>query len=188
MHALDGSIVNLRLRPSQRLEDCNGRLFRALRNGSRRNNLPNLSKPSALRMLVWRGRPRPRTLTTKRFLVPTALVVRMLMGMRMPCPVLFPRQIFFPIDVNIHLGSGNPAAHDAGNFQPRPNSERRHSFFEHGSRNSGIHQRAQKHIAAHAGKTLKVGNAHKRINSRRRHGARTRSLEVVRLRASVSPW
>ena len=90
------------------------------------------------------------------------IVAGMFMRMRMflPLPVFLAGQVLFPIHPNIRLRSRNPATHYPGKFQPRPNSERRHSFFQRLRPNSGIHKRAQKHVAAHAGKTLKVGNAH----------------------------
>jgi hypothetical protein len=76
--------------------------------------------------------------------------------------ILLPWQVFFPVKVNIHLGGGNAAAQHARNFQPRSNSESRHGFFQRTRRNSGIQECAQKHIAADAGKTLEISDAHRK--------------------------
>src|SRR5271163_459588 len=85
--------------------------------------------------------------------------------MFLPLPILLARQILLSIHVNIHFSSRNPAAHHPRNLQSRSDSKRRHSFFQDRRRNSGIHQRAQKHIAAHAGKTLEVGYAHRKTST-----------------------
>ena len=77
-------------------------------------------------------------------------------------PVLLSRQILLAIHPNIHFSSRNSAAHHARYFQLSPNPKRRHGLFQEFRRNSGIHQRAQKHVAADAGKTLKVGYAHRK--------------------------
>jgi hypothetical protein len=76
-------------------------------------------------------------------------------------PELFPRQIFFVVHPHIGLGRRNSAAHDSRNLQPRAYAQRRHGIFQHLRRNSGIDERAQEHVAAYAGKTLKICNAHK---------------------------
>src|SRR5437899_773289 len=104
------------------------------------------------------------------------VLMRMTMGMlmRMPrdsmlmmmfvflptLPILLPRQVFFPININIHLGGRDPAAHHPRDFQPRAHLQSRNRLLQQSRRNSSIHQRAQKHVAADAGKTFKVGNAH----------------------------
>jgi len=69
-------------------------------------------------------------------------------------PVLFARKVFLAVDPDVDLGGRNPAADDLRNFQARAYVERRHGFFEDSRRNSGIDERAQKHVAAHAGKTF----------------------------------
>jgi hypothetical protein len=111
------------------------------------------------------------SLTGKRMRVPMMLVlvsmtiarvfVRKRMNLLPPLPILFPRQILFSVHPHIHLRRCNPTADNPRNFQPSPDAQRRHSPFQHHSRNPGIDQRAQKHIAAHARKTFKVGNAHR---------------------------
>ena len=171
MHALHGSIVNLRFRPSQCLENSDGSLSCGLRDRGRRNDLPNLRQPATMRMGVWmfvRDRvfvreraTRPRFCVLMRMLafmmvmlMMTVAMLMLIVSSRLPFPILLPRQILLPVDVNIHLRGRNPAAYHTRNFQPRSDTECRHGFFQQPRRNSGIHQRAQKHVAAHAGKTL----------------------------------
>src|SRR5258708_6017561 len=97
------------------------------------------------------------------------MLVLMLMFRFRSIPLLLPeplpRQVLLPVNVNIHLGGGNPAAHHPGNLQPRPelcrHVKRRDGLLQQPRRNSRIHQRAQKHVAAHARKTFKISNAHK---------------------------
>jgi hypothetical protein len=91
--------------------------------------------------------------------------IRMLMLMRMShclplLPILLARQVLLPAHPNIHLGSGNPTPHHPRNLKPSLDSQRGNRLFQQPGRNSGIHKRAQKHVATHAGKTLKVGNPH----------------------------
>src|SRR5260370_26063911 len=159
-------------------------------------------------MLVWRGHslrqaqgrlcPRLTRMGMRMPMMRMLVIVfctlmrRMLMRRRMrrlPLPILLPRQILLPVDPNIHLRSRNPAAHHARSFQPTPHVQRRHSPLQQRSRNPGIHQRAQKHIAADAGKTLKIGYAHKNqfTTESQRHGGKRepQSPELVVLRGSV---
>src|ERR1700693_1705857 len=76
MHALDGSIVNLRLGPSQRFKDSDGSLLRAIGDRRRRNYQTNLRQPTTMtkrermfvrvrtcgRKIVWRWHFCPRNL------------------------------------------------------------------------------------------------------------------------------
>src|SRR5579863_1588754 len=183
VHALDGSVMNLRLRRPQRLKHRNRSLLRRGRNQSRRNNPTNLRQPASMRVFLWRGhslrqaqgRLCPRTLTWKGMRMPTlrmfmlipvgmfTVLMRMLMLMLPePLPILLPRQILLSLHPHIHLRRRNSTPQHPRDLQPRPHSERSHGLFQHPSRNPGIHERAQKHVAAHAGKTLKVGNAHRK--------------------------
>jgi hypothetical protein len=76
----------------------------------------------------------------------------------------FARQIFFAVGVYIDFGRGNSAAQHPRNLQPRADVERGDCVFQKLWRHSGIHQRAQKHVAADAGKTVEVGYAHDQKN------------------------
>src|SRR5712671_1301764 len=148
-------------------------------------------------MLVWRGhslrqpfgfaqgfgrtgRLCPRNLTRMRMRVPMMeMLMSHTLGMLMLVlmlllPVLFSRRILLPVNVNIHLARGNSAAHHAGNLQPRTKIgrrfERRDGVLQQPWRHPRIHQRAEKHVAADAGKTFKVSNAHKiKIANHRGH-------------------
>ena len=80
-------------------------------------------------------------------------------------PVFFARKVFLALHPNVDLGRRNAAADDARNLQPRPYAQSRHGFFQYSGRNSGIDERAQKHVAAHAGETFKIGNAHNENSS-----------------------
>src|ERR1700722_1338006 len=191
MHAVDGSVVNLCLRCSQRLKNRDSRLFRALRNRSGRNNPPNLRQPPPMSvfvrsMLVWRGHSCPRTLTRIRMQISSmhifmslmmgvlVLLMRKLMSVFrfLPLPIFLPRQILLPIHPHIHLSRRNSTAHHPRKFQPSPDSERSHGLFQHARWNPGIHERAEEHVAAHAGKTFKVSNAHRpKVFSPRGNGA-----------------
>ena len=74
---------------------------------------------------------------------------------------LFAGKILFTVDPNVHFCRGNPATHHPRNLKTSSYSERGNRLLQHACWNSGFHERAQKHVAAHAGKTFKVGNAHK---------------------------
>jgi len=77
------------------------------------------------------------------------------------CPILLSREVFFAIYPNVHFGCGNATTNDSRNFQPSANIQRRHGVFQHFWRNSGVNKRAHEHVAAHAGKTFKIGNTHR---------------------------
>jgi hypothetical protein len=64
------------------------------------------------------------------------------------------RLIDFTRHYDVHLGCGNAAAIDLVNAQFRANAKSSDSLLEQRDRNSGIHQRAEEHIAADAGKAL----------------------------------
>ena len=61
----------------------------------------------------------------------------------------------------IAAGPSIPPRQDPRDLQPRTNIEGSDGVLQQRSRNPGVHQRAQKHITADSGKTLKVGYAHK---------------------------
>src|SRR6267378_4380876 len=80
-------------------------------------------------------------------------------------PIFLPWQFLLPMNVDIYFGSRDPAPYYPGNLQPRPKLcrgvKRGDGFRQHSRRNSSIHQRAQKHVAADAGKTFEVSDAHR---------------------------
>ena len=61
---------------------------------------------------------------------------------------------------HVHLGCGQaPAAHPT-HLQARAHAQRSRCFFKTTEGNARIHQGAQQHVAAYAGKTLKITNTH----------------------------
>jgi hypothetical protein len=95
--------------------------------------------------------------------------------------VIIVRRSLFPVPCSlpfaffrqhVHLGRRQSAAHHRACFQARAHAQRgcrlRHSL----KRDTGIDQRAQQHIAADAGKALKVSNSHRVVivNCRRKGG------------------
>jgi len=76
-------------------------------------------------------------------------------------PILFARHVFLAAGVNINLSGADSAAQHAPHLDARPHIERRDRVFQHARRYAGIDQRAQKHVAAYAGKTVEVGYAHR---------------------------
>jgi len=77
------------------------------------------------------------------------------------CPEFFPRQILFSGDPNVHLGCRNSAADDPRNLQARTDTQRRDGCFQHLCWNSGIHESAKEHVAAQAGETFEISDAHR---------------------------
>src|SRR5712691_1180317 len=135
-----------------------------------------------MRMRMWRGRPRPRNAGAQGMLmvVMMPVIVNMIISIvrvrmfrsSLPHPVLLPWKVFLAVHPNVHLGRGNSAAHDARNLQPRAYTQPRDGFFQNSRRNSGIDECTHEHVTTHAGKTFKVGNAH-RIPSLN-HGGRAK--------------
>src|ERR1700722_3692164 len=160
------SIVDLSLSRSQSLEDRNSRRLRALADRSPVNDRPNFFQSPRVRMLMWVW-PTRRFSFVLRMLMMLMLMLMVDVGMLMFMGVfrlspskLLPRQILLPIHPDVDLGSRNPAPHDPRNLELSFESERGDRLFQDARRNSGIHERAQKHVATHSGKTFKVGNPH----------------------------
>jgi len=62
---------------------------------------------------------------------------------------------------DIHFGCGNAAAGHFAGFEPRAYVERDGRLSERVKGGTGIHQRAQKHVAAYTGKAFKIGSSHR---------------------------
>jgi hypothetical protein len=62
---------------------------------------------------------------------------------------------------HIHFGCGQPAAAHLAHLKARADVELGCRFFKKRKGNARIHQGAQQHIAADAGKTLKISNSHR---------------------------
>ncbi len=69
-------------------------------------------------------------------------------------PVNFAREFLLAMDQDIDFGSRNPAAIHPRNFQPGTDIEGCHRALEYLRGHTGIEQRAEKHVAANAGKTI----------------------------------
>ena len=76
------------------------------------------------------------------------------------CPILFTREVLLAVDPDVDFRGGNAAADDPRNLQPCADAQGRNGLFQYSRRNSGVDEGAQEHVAAHAGKTLEIGNAH----------------------------
>ena len=129
----------------------------------------NLFQPASRLVRVWRGRPRPRLPLTQRVRLRDSLpMIFMAVGMLMRVgvlalllPELLAWQILLAVGVDIHLGRRNPSAHHTRDLQPRAHIERRDRSLEQFRRHTGVHQCAKEHVAADAGKTVKIGDAHR---------------------------
>src|SRR6185437_7680882 len=78
-------------------------------------------------------------------------------GMRMHSllrPEFFSRQVLFPAVDDIHLGGADSAPVHAPDLKMRIQPKSINGPHKDLGRNSGVHQRAQKHIAADPGKAL----------------------------------
>src|SRR5262245_12518281 len=103
-------------------------------------------------MLVLRERPTPRFFVVMMMLMLMRVMIRMglLRFMRM-CMFLLMRDLWFFLyipDPDIHLRRGNTIPHVLLRLEPRSDSERFHRPLKSLKRNSGIHQSADKHVAA----------------------------------------
>jgi len=108
----------------------------------------------------------------------TMLVIMMPMFMAMRMPVfLFPVFCYLLPDPrslafhnHVHFGSRQAPAHHSALLQPRANIQRSGSLGQQLKGNSRIHKGAKQHIAADAGKALKVSNSHRVVilNGRQR--------------------
>ena len=61
---------------------------------------------------------------------------------------------------DVYLGSGDAATADPAHLQARAHGQRSSRFLEEGKGHARIHQGAQKHVTAYAGKTLQISNSH----------------------------
>lgn len=64
---------------------------------------------------------------------------------------------------HVYFGCGKAAAHHLAHLQPRAYIQRGGRFFQHPKRHTGIDQRAQKHVAADAGKAFQIANTHRSV-------------------------
>src|SRR6266849_4207981 len=95
-------------------------------------------------------------------LVPMTPLVIMFPCLTLLRPEDFARQLLFAVGVDVQLGGRDPAAIHPRNLQASSDIQRRDRVLEQFRRHPGIHQGAQKHVAADAGKAVEVGYAHRR--------------------------
>jgi len=69
-------------------------------------------------------------------------------------PCQLPRLISLTCDQDIHLGCRDSTAIHFADLQLRAYAQRCDGILEQGSRDARVHQRAEEHVAADAGKTL----------------------------------
>ena len=175
--------VNLGLGSAKSLKYCNCSPFRPVADMGVGDDFANLAETASVFVIVGMALL-PLRLRASGWIGPEVVLeqfdwllrMRMLMGMRMLVPVLLCLALLFPVDfagkillavrVDIRFGGGNSAASHAGDFQARANVERGYRFFKQCGRNSGINERAHKHVATHSGETFQVGNAHRTVIGR----------------------
>jgi hypothetical protein len=95
---------------------------------------------------------------TVRIAVMRMLIMRMLYRLA--------RRIFFPVTLplgceHVYFGRDDSTASHLTNLQPRSDIQGRHALFQHARLDPRVDQRAQEHIAANAGKTIEIRDAHK---------------------------
>ena len=71
------------------------------------------------------------------------------------------RLILLTMRINIRLDRADAVARNTSNLQAGIDIQRCDCLFEELLRHTGIDQRAQEHVAADAGKTIKVGYTHR---------------------------
>src|SRR5271166_3360421 len=147
-------VMDFRLGRTQSHENLARRPLGAVADRSRLYDSQDLSEVPALDMMV--------TLTFS-VVVPRGVSFAMgvLSGAAPPFgPELLAWQIFLPIDQHINLCGGNPRAVNPRPLQRNPQIERCHRSLEQFKRNSGVHQRAEEHIAADTGKSVQIRYSH----------------------------
>jgi hypothetical protein len=153
--------VNLGFRRAKSLKDRNGSLLSSVTDFGFADDLVNFGQPAAVTMLMWEretdllGVPGLRgmlMIVVMMVFMSSIVVVRVKFAVLRR--VFFARKIFFAVDPNVHLGGGDAAADDPRNLQTCAYAQSRHGVLQHSRRNSSVDKRAQKHVAAHAGKTF----------------------------------
>jgi hypothetical protein len=90
-----------------------------------------------------------------------AVRIFVLVAMFMFGRIILTQRILLPIHPNVRLGRRNSTAHYTRKFQSRANVQRSHGLLQKLGPHSGIYQCAKKHVAADAGKALKVRYPHR---------------------------
>src|SRR5260370_38944856 len=74
-------------------------------------------------------------------------------------PEFLPRHILFPVNVDVHLGGRDPAAHHSRYFEAGRHMQGCYRLFKQPLRNSGVDQRAHEQSAPACRKAFQVGPA-----------------------------
>src|SRR6185312_12294197 len=188
MDLFDITVVNLGFRCAQRLKNPDGPLFRALADSCFVDDLANFPQPAmmmrmAMAVAVSRLMVMIMGMRMSMFrLVPMAVCLRMRvtvfsfvrMRMSMGVPVMFilffaPEflswQLFLSRRNHIYFGSADPAPVHPAYLQTSIHTQGLYRPNEKLGRNSGINQRAHKHVAADPGEAFQVGYTHQRPQS-----------------------
>src|SRR5205823_7587942 len=85
----------------------------------------------------------------------------MSMFVRVPLllPKNFARQLFLAVNKHIYFSCADSATGHARNIEPRSDVQGCYRVLKQLRGYSHVHERAQKHIATHAGETVEIGNA-----------------------------
>jgi hypothetical protein len=94
-----------------------------------------------------------------RVFVIVAMMMLMVVGMvvlmlRLLCPELFSRQLFLSGNDHVNFGCADAAPVHAGDFQMRIHAQSPNGALQELRRNSGVHQGAEKHVAADPGEAF----------------------------------
>ena len=156
VHGFGGGVVDLGFRSAQRFKNRDGCLLRLSGNVCPADDFPDFGQPTAVGMgfMGMIARVRMRVFVSAGF---GMVIVR---HRRLADEMLLSRRVLLALHPHIHFGCGNPCAPDPRNLQTCPNIQRGNRLFEQCWRHPSIKERAQKHVAADAGKTLNVGYAH----------------------------
>ena len=145
---------------TQQLEGSNGAIFDCAGKRSGANDIENCGQGTVSRVRMGRmavlGRNGMRRVRVR------------LMGMRF-VRMRMRRVIFMRVArlcrrlvrcKNVHFCGGQAASAHLAHLKARAHAERGSRFLKKAERNAGIHQGAQQHVAAYAGKTLQISNTH----------------------------
>src|SRR5215813_10596206 len=88
------------------------------------------------------------------FVVMMMSVAVTVLMLRLFLPKFFPWQLFLSGNDHINFGRADAATVHAGDFQARVYGESFDGLLQQLRRNSGVHQRAEKHVAADPGETF----------------------------------
>jgi hypothetical protein len=89
------------------------------------------------------------------------LMVLYLVSVLVPVAGIIVGMLVCGFDDDVDLGSREASASDFVHFELRADVQGRGGFFKQGEGYAGIHQSAEQHVSANAGKAVEVGNSHR---------------------------